>query len=86
MQTHTHVGYRENVAYEHTGKLFGHGLSVLGQVHAANYLDFQRFVGSRYRTLCGKTLGGRSAAEKADGGPAVTCKRCLRAIRRNEKG
>ena len=83
--THTHVGYRGNVAYEHTGKLFGHGVPVPGAVHALNHLDFVRFVGDRYRTLCGKTMGGGTTVHGATGGPAVTCKRCLAARPEDER-
>lgn len=71
---YTHTAQLENVSYEHCGKLFGHDLPTAGVVHACNFLDSPRFVGDRYKTLCGKILGSRADIYSA--ARTVTCRRC----------
>jgi hypothetical protein len=79
MSTYTHTGRQNNVGYEHTGRLFGHGLPTLGVVHACNYLDCHRWVGTRYKTLCGKVLGGRATIYADAAAHPATCRRCRKA-------
>ena len=79
--THTHTAQKGNVAYQHTGLLFGHDLPTAGVRHAANYHDSPRYCGDRYRTLCGRVIGGDFALYALAAGLAVTCKGCLAKIR-----
>lgn len=80
MPAHTHTGWKENVAYVHCGPLAGHGMEMPGVTHAMNYLDTVRWIGTRYKTLCGKVCGAAHRVFAAGKHP-VTCKRCLRLIK-----
>lgn len=92
---HTHTGYKANTAYVHHGsRLVGHGTPVEGRTHALTGGP------RRFTALCGEVvhLEDRDqfefprAPEKWNvrrvGDPTVfpvTCKRCLRAIKAEER-
>jgi hypothetical protein len=84
MSTYTHTGRKSDVGYAHRGSLFGHDLPTPGVTHACNYHDCPRWVGQRYRTLCGKILGGSATIYTDTAGHPVTCRRCLKAMRGRE--
>lgn len=82
---HTHTGYKSNTAYEHVSpRLFGHDLPSPGVTHACNYLDTVRYVGDRYKSLCGKVMGGKYAIQYLSAGLKVTCRKCLSKMRKQE--
>jgi len=81
MSSHTHTGWKESVSYEHRGSLYGHSEATPGVTHAMNYLDTVRWIGTRYRTLCGKVCGAAHRVFAAGKYP-VTCAKCLRAVQK----
>jgi hypothetical protein len=85
----THTIQIRNVGYECCGRLFGHDLPVPGRVHAhvssPETTRFDRHLGTNVlTTVCGRrVVATRAEISPAAEGPAVTCRRCLRVIRRS---
>ena len=90
MPIYTHFGFRPEVGYVHSGRLYGHA-DYRGVSHACNGTP-NTYSGAEYRSLCGKIVVADHDGERFnvvpatdDSGAGVQCKRCKAVIAKEQK-